>query len=252
VSDASQGPGWWQASDGKWYPPETAAGATAPPPGAPTPSYGDNPKAHAKAAKAYAKAERPWYKKKRFIIPLALAALLVIIAATSGGGDDAKTASNEKSNDEPAGDGKTAADDNSSEADLFPNRPDEKDGDKERNVGDPADLSGYTVTVTKAARQQQISEFESDGYLVADVTLLNRDSSAQSYNTYDWKLITPAKTIIDPTITTADDLGSGDLAEGGTVSGQVVWEIGDTPGDYYVVYDPDFGGDHRGVWKVTV
>jgi hypothetical protein len=23
VSDASQGPGWWQASDGKWYPPET-------------------------------------------------------------------------------------------------------------------------------------------------------------------------------------------------------------------------------------
>lgn len=32
MSDASQGPGWWQASDGKWYPPETAAGAAAPPP----------------------------------------------------------------------------------------------------------------------------------------------------------------------------------------------------------------------------
>jgi len=27
VSDASQGPGWWQASDGKWYPPEQAPGA---------------------------------------------------------------------------------------------------------------------------------------------------------------------------------------------------------------------------------
>ena len=24
MSDASQGPGWWQASDGKWYPPEQA------------------------------------------------------------------------------------------------------------------------------------------------------------------------------------------------------------------------------------
>ena len=23
MSDTSQGPGWWQASDGKWYPPET-------------------------------------------------------------------------------------------------------------------------------------------------------------------------------------------------------------------------------------
>jgi hypothetical protein len=26
VSDSSQGPGWWQASDGKWYPPEQAPG----------------------------------------------------------------------------------------------------------------------------------------------------------------------------------------------------------------------------------
>jgi uncharacterized membrane protein len=34
MSDTSQGPGWWQASDGKWYPPEQAPGG--PPPGAPT------------------------------------------------------------------------------------------------------------------------------------------------------------------------------------------------------------------------
>jgi hypothetical protein len=27
MSDTSQGPGWWLASDGKWYPPETWAGA---------------------------------------------------------------------------------------------------------------------------------------------------------------------------------------------------------------------------------
>ena len=31
MSDTSQGPGWWQASDGKWYPPEQAPGATPPP-----------------------------------------------------------------------------------------------------------------------------------------------------------------------------------------------------------------------------
>lgn len=28
MSDTSQGPGWWQASDGKWYPPESAPGAS--------------------------------------------------------------------------------------------------------------------------------------------------------------------------------------------------------------------------------
>ena len=27
MSDSSQGPGWWQASDGKWYPPEQSPGA---------------------------------------------------------------------------------------------------------------------------------------------------------------------------------------------------------------------------------
>ena len=28
MSDASQGPGWWQASDGKWYPPQQHPAAT--------------------------------------------------------------------------------------------------------------------------------------------------------------------------------------------------------------------------------
>jgi Domain of unknown function (DUF4190) len=35
MSDVSQGPGWWYASDGKWYPPEQAPGP-APAPAAPT------------------------------------------------------------------------------------------------------------------------------------------------------------------------------------------------------------------------
>lgn len=38
MSDVSQGPGWWQASDGKWYPPEQAPGAQpTTPPAATTP-----------------------------------------------------------------------------------------------------------------------------------------------------------------------------------------------------------------------
>src|SRR4051794_14596610 len=35
MSDASQGPGWWLASDGKWYPPNQALGYIPPPPPAP-------------------------------------------------------------------------------------------------------------------------------------------------------------------------------------------------------------------------
>jgi hypothetical protein len=40
MSDTSQGPGWWLASDGKWYPPEQWTGPpnTSPPGGQATPS----------------------------------------------------------------------------------------------------------------------------------------------------------------------------------------------------------------------
>lgn len=38
MSDTQQGPDWWMASDGKWYPPQSApAPATPPPPGFPPP-----------------------------------------------------------------------------------------------------------------------------------------------------------------------------------------------------------------------
>ncbi len=39
MTDSSQGPGWWLASDGKWYPPETWAG----PPLAVDPTRSANP-----------------------------------------------------------------------------------------------------------------------------------------------------------------------------------------------------------------
>lgn len=45
-----------------------------------------NPKAEAKADRAYAKASRPWYKKKRWILPLGLVLLVAVASAGSGGG----------------------------------------------------------------------------------------------------------------------------------------------------------------------
>lgn len=59
-------------------------------------------KAEAAAAKARAKSLRPWYKKKRFLLPLAFVLLIVIIAA-AGGGDDTDVATTDNgSEDRPA------------------------------------------------------------------------------------------------------------------------------------------------------
>ena len=50
MSDESGGPGWWMASDGKWYPPESKPdalpahrSARPPPPSPPTPAAGEIP-----------------------------------------------------------------------------------------------------------------------------------------------------------------------------------------------------------------
>jgi hypothetical protein len=58
------------------------------PPFQPDPNMFGNPKASRAAAKAYAKAQRPFYKKKRVLIPAAVVALGVFAAAGSGGGGD--------------------------------------------------------------------------------------------------------------------------------------------------------------------
>ncbi len=49
MSDTSQGPGWWLASDGKWYPPEAAS---PPPPQQPAPSAAPAAGTHPGAATA--------------------------------------------------------------------------------------------------------------------------------------------------------------------------------------------------------
>src|SRR5689334_12349778 len=65
---------------------------------APTPEAARNAKAEAAAAKAYAKAQRPWYKKKRFIMPLVLVALMVAAGVCSGG-DDTNTVATDTGSD---------------------------------------------------------------------------------------------------------------------------------------------------------
>lgn len=196
-------------------------------------------KADAAAEKARIKAMRPWFKKKRFVIPLVLVALL-IAGAVLGGGDEASDTAQDAVRDAQTPD--TVATD----------RADRQREDQEVAIGDNVRLSGYTATVTAAEFQPTLSEFEDGGYLVAEVTVENRDDEAQPYNTFDWKLQTPNGQVIDPTFTSVEQLGAGDLVQGGTVNGSVVWEIGAAKGDFFVIYKPDPFDAARGIWKVTL
>ncbi len=91
MSDTSQGEGWWLASDGKWYPPESAppppinAYGTSPQVPLTTPQTALSPKEQARLDKAQRKALRPWYKKKRwyFLGAILLFVVLIIVIISS-------------------------------------------------------------------------------------------------------------------------------------------------------------------------
>lgn len=208
-------------------------------------------KAQAKASKAHAKALRPWYKKKRFMIPLALVLLVVVISAAGAGGggdDDEPTAvdagvdaggSGEEAPEEPEA-GKAGS--------LYPDRPDQQGEDQEVAVGESVRLSGYTATVTGAAYSTQ--EFTDTGIVTVNVRIENRDDTAQAYNTFDWKIQTPNGQVLDPSFVADNSLGSGDLVGGGSVEGDVGFEV--EPGTYYIIYKPDAFDGARGIWQITV
>jgi len=201
-----------------------------------------------KELKALAKARRPWYLKKRFWL-LGVAGLIVIfMVANSGGnkdGDNSNAAPGSVTQDSKA----TAT--TGSNAKLFPGRVDAQREDKERNIGEGVEISGYTAAVSALAFKQSVSEFEKDGYVLADVNVRNRDSKAQAYNLFDWKLQTASGQVLDPTFLTGEILGSGDLVTGGSVAGRVPFKVGTQTGDFYLIYKPDAFDSARGIWKVT-
>src|SRR5664279_4448259 len=219
---------------------------------APPPPSGDQKdhralKAEAKAAKAYAKASRPWYKKKRFIIPAVLVVLVVVISAANAGGS--------KSSKQSATTGSTAdKTSNPASSRLYPRRSDAQSEDQERLIGQDAKLSGYTARVVAARYTPKLSDFETAGYVVANVSVTNRDKASQPYNLFDWKLQTSNGQVVDPTFSSdSKQVQSGDLVTGGSVKGRATFEVGKAAkGQYFLLYKPDAFDAARGVWGVRL
>lgn len=196
------------------------------------------------------KPKHPWFKRKRIIIPGVL--LAVIIVGNVAGGTE-ETVKVEAASGET---GKSTASTTAAPEEkpkLFPGRVDSQKKDQELNVGESAKLSGYTTTVTALGFQQSVSEYENKGYVVAEVTIENRDEKTQAYNGGDWKIQMPTGQVIDTCFCGlgAETISYGDLVTGGKVSGEVIFEA-PSKGDYYLIYDPDAGDSARGIWKVTV
>ncbi|WP_336714495.1 DUF4352 domain-containing protein [Arthrobacter sp. USHLN218] len=198
-------------------------------------------KAQAKADKAYKKATRPWYKKKRFIFPLALVALIAVITAMSGGGGSDNTANNASTtnNNTPAAENpddpapaEAPAEDQAEE----PAFPGAQSSDVIGQAGDELKLGDVAVTSSAlAAGDATFGET-----LCTTVKVANNSSETIDFNIFDWKMQSPGGTILNTSITGTDNsISTGQIAPGGSANGDVCFDAKDAQeGQYIVLYEP--------------
>jgi len=131
-----------------------------------------NPKADAKAAKAYAKAMRPWYKKKRFLLPLGLVLLIVAVSAgSSGSADKNGTGGTSGASSNDGGGGTSGASNEKPAAQEKPaaeKKPEMTSGQK--NALQAGENYLDTLPFSKAGLIQQLSSSAGDGFSKADAT----------------------------------------------------------------------------------
>jgi len=208
----------------------------------------DNPrdaKAQAKAEKAYRKAQRPWFQKKRFLIPIGLVVLLVLVSALGGGGDNGTATrtspGSAPANPAPAGQAPAAQDPAAPPA--FPGATAD---DTVAQAGAAVNKDGLVVTST--AIKPGDSTFGKT--LCTKVSYNNGTDKSVAFNAFEWKLQDPNGTILSTTLGGTDDtLNSGDLAPGGKVTGDVCFENKSAPsGQYVVLYEGNIFSGDRIAW----
>jgi hypothetical protein len=177
-------------------------------------------KAQAKAEKAYRKAQRPWYKKKRFIVPLVLVAVFIVIGIAGGSGGETPPAAQK-----PAGP---------------PAFPGATEKDVVAKAGEAVNADGLTVTTAPL----RAGDKTFGNGLCTAVKYTNGKNEPVSFNGgFDWKLQDPNGAIVMTGLFGSNKmLSAGQIAPGGQATGDVCFDArqGTPPGQYVVLYDPSF------------
>jgi hypothetical protein len=196
-------------------------------------------KARAKAEKAYRKAQRPFYKKKRFILPALFLLLIVIIVATAGGGD------------KPSGNaGTTASGSTSGGAPCAADYADKQPKDVCADANGTVTLQGLTVTA--ASLKNTDNGFGSKS-LCSEISLKNDSGESQDYNALNFKIQNPSGDVSSTSsMGLGSTLNSGTLVAGGTKTGTICRDNATEKGQYVVIYKPNAFMDDRAIWLFKV
>lgn len=121
--------------------------------------------------------------------------------------------------------------------------------DKTYKVGDTVSYKGYEIKVN-SVKYSQGNEYEKPDngkeYVIVNVTITNNTDSKQSYNPYDFKLNADGNgTDLDEIVTDVaeDELQSGDLDKGATVSGNMIGQAKKDVKKLKLQYQANFWND---------
>lgn len=166
--------------------------------------------------------------------------VVVLIAGLSSSADSSEKKTSSSSDSSQA---------TMSESYRFDERADKQKNDVEVLAGETANIDDMELTVNTVEYKSSLGEFEdaSPGktYVVANVTLNNKSNKTQPYNVFDFRVQTVGGQVLDGAFTIAETLSSGDLVSGGTVSGNVIFEVPIEEGHQYMIWKPSYFNSDR-------
>lgn len=114
----------------------------------------------------------------------------------------------------------------------------------------------YTVTNVKYSNGNEWDN-PADGknFVIVTLKIENKSDSKISYNTYDWKMINSQGQEDDEAFTTINndtDLGSGDLAAGGTKTGTLVFEESKDESSLKLLYYSNSLFDENSTFEIVI
>lgn len=207
--------------------------------------------AQAAAYKAYLKASRPWFKKKRFIIPLVIVLLIILTNALSAGKEDTPAVPSPGVSGTAPAPSTDASGVPVAAAPAAPSFLGAEDGDVVGQAGAALKLDDATATATPITR----GDATFGPTVCTTATLVNGSKDQIMFSILDWKLQTPDGLIVSPTLLGSDNLlSSGEIAAGGKASGDVCFDNKNKEaGQFIVLYEPlwAFSSD-RAAWINTL
>ncbi|HEY5783462.1 MAG TPA: DUF4352 domain-containing protein [Microlunatus sp.] len=159
--------------------------------------------AQARAAKAYAKAQRPWFKKKRFVVPIGAAALMTVIGIGGGGSESTATpqpgtsASADKPTEAKATEAKATeakAEDTAKAEDAAKAEKAPAEKAEVAAIGDSVKSGDFKVTITKVrdggkkVGNEYVNEKAQGHFVLVDVKVKNNGDRADYFSSGDVKL----------------------------------------------------------------